>query len=214
MNRTTPEYREAVQKVKISFLTEKLGLDIHGIVHVGANDGYEMQWYRAMGIEYLIGVEPLPSAIALFHAHYPTIPLLEYALSDHSGWAELHVVTPGDGQGSSLLRECRPNPHYDYNTRVQVWMTRWDVILLMQRWIWPPDYDCLVMDVQGNEMAALRGFGESIRHFRMLNIECSREPVYEGGAPAHEVEAYLDAMGFERRSKIEEHDDVFFTRRK
>ena len=208
MTRGTPEYIEAVQRVKIDFFTEHLGLDINGILHAGTNDGYEMQFYRDMGIERLAGVEPLPSAIALFRKKYPWILLFEYALSDHSGKSPLTVVLPGDGQGSSLHAEVSPHPEYDYSTTIEVQAIRGDALPL------PWDlYNCLVMDVQGHELQALRGFGERLRGFQMLSVECSIEPVYHGGATAAEVEAYLDSMGFERRSPLEEHTDVFFTRR-
>ncbi len=207
MNRSTPEYREAVQRVKIDFFTEHLQMDIKGILHVGTNDGYEMHFYRAMGIEHLAGVEPLPSAISLFRNKYPDIPLFEYALSDRAGTADLNVVTPGDGQGSSLLVECRPNPDYDYNTRIEVEVVRGDYLPLD----WSL-YDCMVVDVQGLELEVLRGFGYRLLGFRMLNVECSIDPVYQGGAAASEVESYLNNMGFERRSPLEAHNDVFFTK--
>jgi len=210
MTRGTPEYIEAVQRVKIDFFTEPWGMgwDIKGILHVGTNDGYEMQFYRSMGIEHLAGVEPLPSAIAKFRDKYHDIPLLEFALSDYNGNAPLIVVLPGDGQGSSLYKESTPHPDYDYSTTVQVEVRRGDSLNLD----WSL-YDCMVMDVQGMELQALKGFGERLKGFRMLSIECSIDPVYVGEAPASEVEAYLASMGFERKTPLEVHNDVFFVRR-
>jgi FkbM family methyltransferase len=207
MNRGSPEYIEAVQRVKIDYFTEHLGLDIKGILHVGTNDGYEMQFYRSMGIEHLAGVDPLPSAIGLFREHYPDIPLFEYALSDVPGRAMLNVVTPGDGQGSSLLVECRPNPDYNYNSQVEVEVRRGDSLPIA----WE-NFDCMVVDVQGLELPVLVGFGDALRGFRMLNIECSIEPVYEGGARAADVDSYLASMGFVRKSDFEIHNDVFWVR--
>lgn len=205
ITRNTPEYRESIDRVKISYFTEQRGIDIRGILHVGTNDGYEVHYYKRMAIENLAGVEPLPSAIAAFRAAHPDILLFECALSDQPGKALLNVVTPGDGQGSSLLVECRPNPDYDYNTQVEVEVRRGDSLPL--DW---DRYDCLVVDVQGLELPVLRGFGERLRGFTMLNIECSAVPIYEGGVAASEVEAYLDTMGFVRMTPIPEHDDVFF----
>lgn len=208
MNRNSPLYIEAVQRVKIDFFTQQLGLDIKGILHVGTNDGYEMQFYRDMGIKHLAGVEPLPSAIKSFRESYPLIPLFDCALSDCDGTSWLTVVLPGDGQGSSLHAEVTPHPDYDYTTQIEVQVRRGDSIDID----WPL-FDCMVMDVQGHELPALRGFGERLRGFRMLSIECSIDPVYHGGAAADEVVAYLDSMGFSRRSPLEVHNDVFFTRR-
>ena len=208
----SPAYKDARWRVKINHFTEQ-GLQIKGIVHVGANDGYEMQFYQAMGIENLIGVEPLPSAAALFRAKYPSIRLLQCALSDHNDFRLLHV-TEGDGQGSSLLVDAYPNPQYKFLPDVDVAALRWDSLIDGAAYlpIDPALYDCLVMDVQGYEWEALHGFGKYLSYFNMLNIELSRKPVYEGGKPAQEVVDWLATQGFKQDSPIEEHDDVFFIR--
>jgi len=209
MNRGTPEYVESCQRVKVGYFTESdLHMDIKGIIHVGCNDGYEMHHYKLMGITNLIGVDPLPLACQKFRHLLPEIPLYECALSDEPGKAMLNVVTPGDGQGSSLLVECRPNPDYDYNTRIEVEVRRGDSLPL----VWEL-YDCLVVDVQGLELPVLKGFGEKLKWFKMLNIECSAVPVYEGGVPASEVDLYLNWQGFIRMTEIPEHDDILFVRK-
>lgn len=204
--RHTPEYKEAVQRVKLSYLTENLGLDIKGIIHVGANDGYEMQWYQKMGIRHLMGIEPLPSAIKLFKEHYPDIPLGEFALGDDERVATL-LIASGDGQGSSLLKE--KGTTWQFEGMVDVPMHRWDGITGIQHEL----YDCLVMDVQGYELPALVGFGKKLDYIRCINIELSKEPIYEGGAPAAQVIEYLESKGFVQMSRTEEHNDVFFVRK-
>ncbi len=209
MNRGTPEYIEHCQRVKVGWFTESdLKMDIHGIVHVGCGDGYEMHHYKLMGITNLVGVDPLPLACQKFRQLLPEIPLYECALSDVPGKAMLTVVTPGDGQGSSLLVECRPNPDYNYDTRIEVEVRRGDELPL----VWEL-YDCLVMDVQGNEGKALQGFGTKLDWFRMINVECSAVPIYEGGASANEVELFLNWRGFVRMTEIPEHDDVLYVRK-
>lgn len=207
MTRGTPDYIEAVQRVKIDFFTEPWGMnwDIKGILHIGTNDGYEMQFYRGMGIENLAGVDPLPSAATAFRDKYPDIPHFDCALGEKSGVACLNI-TPGDGQGSSLLREVIIPDYKIASQLVPVIPGVW----LPLEW---SNFDCMVMDVQGMELQALKGFGERLKGFPMLSIECSIDPVYVGEAPASEVEAYLDSMGFERKTPLEVHNDVFFVRR-
>ena len=208
---SSPEYREARWRVKINHFTEQ-GIQINGIVHVGTNDGYEMHWYKMMGIKHLIGVEPLPSAQILFGQKHPDVPLFPYALSDHDGTAVLHP-TEGDGQGSSLLVDAYPNPQYKFLPDVTVQLRRWDSIVRESTGLDFDLYDCLVMDVQGYEWEALHGFGEELQHFNMINVELSEKPVYEGGRPAKEVAAWLFSQGFWMDSPITEHDDVFFIRK-
>ncbi|MDD1678314.1 MAG: FkbM family methyltransferase [Methanomicrobiales archaeon] len=207
---SSPEYLEARWRVKINHFTEQ-GLQINGIVHVGTNDGYEMHWYKMMGIKHLIGVEPLPSAQELFGQKHPDLPLFGYALSDHDGIGVLHP-TEGDGQGSSLLIDAKPNPDYKFLPDVHVIVRRWDSIVRESVGFDFGLYDCLVMDVQGYEWEALHGFGDQLKHFNMINVELSEEPIYVGGRPAREVVEWLATQGFNIDSPITEHDDVFFIR--
>lgn len=206
----SPEYREARWRVKINHFTEQ-GIQINGIIHVGANDGYEMHWYKQMGIEHLIGVEPLSSAQILFGQKHPDVPLFGYALSDRDGVGVLHP-TEGDGQGSSLLVDAYPNPQYKFLPDVHVILRRWDSIVRECSGFDFDLYDCLVMDVQGYEWEALHGFGDTLQSVNMINVELSREPVYHGGRPAQEVADWLIKQGFLQDSPIETHDDVFFIR--
>lgn len=204
--RHTAAYKEAVQRVKLSYLTENLGLDIKGIIHVGSNDGYEMQWYRKMGIQHLMGIEPLPAACERFTQSYPTIPLGRFALGDQENVYKTLYIAPGDGQGSSFLREIG-KPHSEPVATVPV--HRWDSLIGIHHEL----YDCLVMDVQGFELPALMGFGTKLAFIQCINIELSKEPIYEGGAPAAEVIEFLDKAGFVQMSRTEEHNDVFFIRK-
>ena len=209
---SSPEYREARWRVKINHFTEQ-GIQIRGIIHVGTNDGYEMQWYKMMGIEHLIGVEPLPLARKLFKEKYPDIPLFECALSNIDGTGILHP-TEGDGQGSSLLIDAYPNPQYKFLDDQFVALHRWDTIVRQYGADLDFfDYDCLVMDVQGYEWEALHGFGDCLDTINLINVELSRVPVYHGGKPAQEVADWLVSRGFVQDSPIEEHDDVFFIRK-
>jgi hypothetical protein len=72
------------------------------------------------------------------------------------------------------------------------------------------DYDCLVVDTQGTELDVLKGMGHMLQNFKMLNIECSEEAVYDGEANAQEVIDYLLSRGFKQDSPIEPHNDIMF----
>ena len=216
MNRNTLAFQEAEYRVKISHFTNQ-GYDITGVVHVGTNDGYEMQWYKQMGIEFLIGFDPLPQAVVNFARKYPDIPIYQKALSDHDGWEQLNI-TYGDGAGSSLFRQINENgvveswtDNKDIVGRIPVQVMRFDA------WAMAHDfdadlYDCLVLDTQGNELDVLKGMGNYLHGFKYLNIELSREPVYEGETPAAGVAEWLEKHGYTLDSPIYDHNDSFFVR--
>lgn len=211
MNRDS-NYEEAKYRVKISHFTEQ-GFDIMGVVHVGTNDGYELEWYQKMGIEYFMGFEPLHSAVREFYSKYRVdfnkVVFLPFALGEFTGLQGL-IHGSGDGQSSSFREELTPKYLTDFVSRVPVYSFK---DLMNIYYFDLSKYDCLVVDVQGMELEVLKGFGDYLKRFKFLNIECSKTPVYRGEATADEVIDYLDAWGFDLDSEVEEHNDVFFIKR-
>lgn len=206
IDRANPYYQAAKDRVKIGFFTEK-GYDIRGVIHVGANDGYEVPYYLHMGIKNVLCFEPLAEARYEFKSRNPTVECVHYALGNYDGTGSL-CVTPGDGKGSSFL----PLPKWDTVVRTDtVEMVRFATIADA---VWKQgDYNCLVVDVQGMELDVLRGMDDHLKKFDFLSIECSQEPIYKGEAPADEVVRFLDRMGFQQDSPIQPHDDVMFINR-
>lgn len=217
----TEAYHEAHDRVKVGQFTER-GIDIRGVVHIGANDGYEVKWYRQLGAERVLAFEPLPAACERFRINYSSdanIHLVESACGSGDGEAVLHVVK-GDGQGSSLLPEVEDLPP-DFKQLVhpapkegdiRVPITRLDTWFNAHTDFSPSWYNCLVVDVQGYELETLKGAEAVLHLFDCLNIECSSLPIYEGEAPAAEVIAWLGARGFTPLNPAEEHDDILFVR--
>lgn len=210
IDRASPDYKSAKDRVKISHFIEK-GYDIRGVIHVGANDGYEVQYYLKMGIGNVLCFEPLAEArLTLLDSDFGpgaiTSLVHDCALGNYDGDGVLNV-TAGDGKGSSLL----PLPRWDKCVGQQSVSVRRFSTLYPDG---PSDrYNCLVIDVQGMELDVLRGMDEHLKKFDFLSVECSAVPVYKGEATATEVIAYLDRMGFHQDSPVAAHDDVMFINR-
>lgn len=200
-----PSWRHAEHHVKLSHFTRQ-GLEITGVVHVGTNDGYEIEHYLGLGASRVIGFEPLASAANLARERYAHDPvwIFGHGLSDRAETLTLNIAA-GDGQGSSFLPETSgPEPVAHLSCKV----VRFDSLTLSLAGI-----NTLVVDVQGMEMQVLRGFGERLKEFTFLNVECSRKPLYHGEYAAQEVVDYLVSQGFEQDSPIEDHNDVMFVRK-
>jgi FkbM family methyltransferase len=201
----SPEWLAAQDRVKISHFTRQ-GLQIKGVVHVGANNGYEIEHYLALGAERVWAFEPLYSAFAELRGRWgsnPRVKLSNLALSNRTGFAKL-LVTQGDGQGSSLLPGA-PSADYQIIEKQACETARYDALAGPGQ-----PYNTLVIDVQGHELEVLQGFGAALFDFDYLNIECSEQPIYQGGAAARQIVDYLANYGFEQDSPICPHDDVMF----
>lgn len=225
MNRALSTYEEAEAHNKLSHFTVQ-GFDLNGIIHVGANDGEEMENAHRMGVEHLIAFEPLKSAYDLLVANcgaYTTC--FDIGLHNEDTTAELYV-TAGDGKGSSILETNWDHPEVLRNwnqgqaaivgkeeitlRRFDTWIEEQDPQL--KHLIQAGHYDTLQLDTQGNEMEILEGMGEWIRKFKYLAIEISEVPVYKGETPGAEISDWLATQGFLRDSPITAHNDTFFIR--
>ncbi len=215
IDRNSPEYQKAKWRVKIGHAFLEKGLDIKGVIHVGANDGYEVEYYLKLGIENILCFEPLKTAFKKLeekYHHHSKVKAYNYGLGEFS-YTEKLIVADGDGQDSSFLN-LLDNKHKPDNKQRQssfVWPFTHCV------WIWGENvmslYDCLVIDVQGMELMVLKGFGNYLDEIDMISVECSRKPIYENGVPASEVIKFLVNKGFKQDSPIEDHNDIFFVRK-
>jgi FkbM family methyltransferase len=207
MNRNLPTFNESESQVKIAHFTRK-GFDIKGVIHVGINDGYEMDRYVGMGIENIIGIDPLPSVWDV-KKRLPSITVYQCALGSSFVTGQFFVTE--DPGGSSLLfpvdcfhREIR---------RIFVPVLKFTDLVSMAG-INLLNFDCLVLDVQGYELEVLVGMTHILSGFKFLNIECSleRNHGYEKAPNADDIIVYLKGYGFKRDTPIFEHDDIMFIR--
>src|SRR5438876_5289819 len=207
IDRASSQYQAAKDKVKIGYFTER-GHDVTGLIHVGANDGYEVDYYLEMGIKPILCFEPERTAREILQYRYgahPDVQIRREALGNLNCSAQLQVPHGGTG-GSSFL----PLPEWDRCIAVEV-VSIWRFASLASSFDLSL-YNCLVLDVQGMELDVLRGMDEYLCSFDFLNVECSEEPIYRGEARADEVIAYLRRMGFRQETPVQPHDDVLFIR--
>jgi len=219
MNRSLGTFKEGEDRVKISHFTQK-GLDITGVVHIGTNDWYEYDQYVKMGIEHLLGFEPLSEPVMRFNKNHPTLatPVIWVtALGNEDGEKEINVAY-GDQQCSSFY-----NLTEDYRKEYPEFHNIGKRIVSIKKFItWKAEnpqidlslYDCLVVDVEGFELEVLQGMGPYLEGFRMLNIECSGKKRYDVGPLAPEIITFLAGKGFTQDSPIEDYNDIFFLKTK
>jgi FkbM family methyltransferase len=194
-------------RAKVAHFTDR-GHSLHGVVHVGANDGEEIPWYLHMGHVPVLGFEPVPAAYALARSEFggdARVELINAALGGSNRSLQLHVDSTGTHKGSSRF----VIPGWAYGGTIMVPCHRFDL------WAGRRDlsaFDTLVIDVEGMELEVLEGFGVRLNEFDFLNIECSETPIFDGQAPASSVVDFVASRGFRLDSPIESHNDVMFIR--
>lgn len=230
MKRDIASYDQAEERNKLSHFTVQ-GYDLNGVIQAGANDGEEIDSFMRMGVEYLVGFEPLADAFeklktniahwkALSGLNPKQLEIYKLGLHDKNKMAILEV-TAGDGKGSSILPTVWDHPEVLKNWnqgqaaivgKEKIKLVRFDTWVRSHPEIDLSHYDTLQLDTQGNEMEILKGMGDLLKSFKYLCIELSITPVYKGETPGRQVAAWLKKQGFTLDSPIYEHNDCFFVR--
>jgi FkbM family methyltransferase len=170
------------------------------VVDVGASTGGFLDAVIAYcGVRKAWLIEPQPARCRELEDKYQGrgFTVFAGALSDYDGVAPMDILN--FDYSSSLLRPTRDaagSAEYDLGVRerIQVPVQTLDGLLAGAALAEP--IDLLKIDVQGNELRVLRGARQSLPRTRLIWVEVSFRPLYEGSAVFSEVYDFLHDHGF------------------
>jgi FkbM family methyltransferase len=192
------DYRAALKVARVAAAVEHerllRTLEIATVVDIGANRGqFALVSRRCFPNAEIISFEPLATPAARFRAalrHDPHVRLFPVAIGAEAGEATIHVAAEDDS--SSLLPMTELQTSLFSESREVA--TQTVQIERLEKCITPDDIRppaLLKIDVQGYELATLRGCQPLLNRFAYLYVECSFVELYQGQALADEVIAYL-----------------------
>ena len=198
------------------------------IVHVGAHYAEDAAVYEGLGAKTILWVEADPDTYAklcdiLAARPGPTRHIPHKALVSSDAGEQLSFNRFNqDGSSSSVYRSTEAYRDRFKSSRetgevLEMTTATLDQILAAHD-IRVGDYSkpMLVLDVQGHELAVLKGIGDLLNAFTFCKSEVSRVPMYEGGADFAEIDAHMKAHGFALVSHLYKlvptHGDVLFSK--
>ena len=193
-----PFSRSGLDGALVSFL----GADVPvTVVDVGASTGGFLDAVIAYcGVRKAWLIEPQPARCRELEEKYRgrDYAVFAGALSDHNGAAAMDIL---NFDYSSSLLKAMPDAagagrQLDLGVREQVEVPVRTLDSLLGSHASSEPIDLLKIDVQGNELKVLRGAEQSLRRTRLVWIEVSFRPLYEGSAVFSEVYDFLYAHGF------------------
>jgi len=168
------------------------------LVDVGVRWGFEPRWEALAGAARLIGFDADEDECDVLRGRHPGGTFVAAALSDTTGTATLHVAE--EPASSSLLE---PDAELIARRRGMETMreARRTAIATttLEAWAGPAGVtrvDGLKLDVQGAELAVLRGAGPLLDTVRVLDLEVEFNPIYRGQPLFADVDAFLRERGF------------------
>ena len=171
------------------------------VLDVGANVGqYGGELRRSGYLGHIVSFEPLTSAFGKLSARVAADAAwdcVHVALGEIAGETVIHVA--GNSYSSSLL------PMTDLHRRIapeSAYVADETVAMETLDFAAAPFLDgerrsLLKLDVQGYELAVLRGASETLKSVVVVEVEMSTRALYEGQPLWHEVVQFLAAAGFQ-----------------
>jgi FkbM family methyltransferase len=178
-------------------LKRKYGMDIKGIIHIGAHYGEEIEEYLNNGIQDIILFEPLSENFDILSEKVKNLNAniegYQVALGSKKEILTMYV-SDNEKQSSSLLK---PKVHLSHHPNVKFPSTEEVEVHLLD------DYDCknynfINMDVQGYELEVLRGGTKVLGQVDYVYCEVNRDEVYEGNAYVEQLDEFLSQYNMKR----------------
>ena len=178
------------------------GRKARGVLHVGAHYGLELEAYLSHGCRRVTFFEASPLVLSQLRAHVDfwrdwlavlgiqerlQVDVVECAVSDHEGEVCMHLA-----ELEMLSSLHQPTADWiQVQDRIRVPCARLEELVKT-----PADYNVLNLDVQGHELAVLRGAAALLPRLEAVLVELNYAARYQDEADPVAVDRVLAEAGF------------------
>ena len=188
--------------IPITELVTKYGVQANEVIHLGAHHAEEAASYAEAGAQRVIWIEGNPELMPTLEAELRRFSgqvAYNVLVSDVDG-AEVDFYVTNNRQSSSILPL---GTHSHHHPAIHVQKTVRLKTRRMDRFLDEVGIDTsgvkfLNVDLQGVELAALRGLGERLGTIDFIYTEVNTGEVYAGCATIGELDRFLLSRGFVR----------------
>jgi FkbM family methyltransferase len=181
--------------IKFSNLMKKYKLNIKGILHVGAHECEEEKDYHAFGIKKIIWLEALQEKVNK-HKNKNIHQIVVDVIDNN----EVTFNITNNHQSSSIyeLKEhLKHHPSIHVTEKRTLKTKRIDTLFKEQNI--PSNYANFAnLDIQGNELNALKSMGDILQNIDYIYSEVNTDYLYKDIALLPEIDEYLKEKGFKR----------------
>jgi FkbM family methyltransferase len=195
--------------ISLDYLVKKYNLKINSVLHVGAHECEEMEFYlnNNISIEDVIWVEAQPQIVEKMKMYNPKYKIFNRAISDENN-KEIDFIVTNNGQSSSMLElgeHKKYHPHVFESYRIKMKTSTLDTFIEEEN-IDMTKVNFLNMDIQGAELLALKGMPNNLKYIDYIYLEVNDTYIYENCGLIAEIDEFLNNHGF---SRVETHMTEF-----
>lgn len=178
-------------------ICKKYGIQINGVIHVGAHFGEESSTYKKLNINNIIYFEPVKKTFKTLKENCINgEELYNIALGNHDGFIEMYVEDLDSFGCHSILKPSDNYKNISFSTKELVEIKKLDSLAIDFS-----KYDMLNIDVQGFELEVLKGSESSLKNIKYIMTEVNRKTNqkdfdYFGCVDISQVIYFLNKNGF------------------
>jgi FkbM family methyltransferase len=173
---------------------------IHGVLHIGAHDCEELEFYNKLGIESekVVWIEAILSKVN--EVKNRGIPNVYNAVITDKDDEEVELNVSNNVQSSSVLEfgtHSQEHPSVVYVDKIKSKSITVDSFFKRNN-LDASDYDFWNFDIQGAELMALKGAIQSIQYAKALYLEVNEKELYKKCGLITEIDDFLSSYHFKR----------------
>jgi len=193
-----------------------------GVLHVGACEAEERDWYYTKGFEPIYYIEANPQKSFIIQDNireYENQYVITAAISNEETVSDFYITNYGGISSSLLFPNLRPeiydNQSHTIEKIIQV-KTQTLESVINNFEIPIKDINFLVMDIEGSELNALKSLKGLIVNFDYILAEYHTFENYMGCPKVEDLVIFLKQFGFQEIVRVdsgEEWGDILFEKR-
>lgn len=188
--------------IDISTLLTKITKPIKGVIHIGAHECEERDFYINhfnINDNNIIWIDALEEKVNKMKASNNKLLIFNECISNEDNKDVSFMVT-NNYQSSSILNlkthiQEHPWVHEIYRISMK---TKTLKTFYKNNQLNINDYNFINIDIQGAELMALKGADDILNNIDYLYLEVNEKELYDGCALLPELEEYLSKYGFKR----------------
>lgn len=187
----------------LKYCFDKYGIKPNGVLHIGASEGQERDFYESLGAKRVYWIEAIPDVFFKLKQNLSTYPrqiAILACVSNRNHDKVKFNISNNECQSSSMLElgeHLVAHPEVSFVNQIELETWRTDTLLEVMGFDFSM-LDFLNIDLQGAELLALEGMGNILDQFKSINIELNKRSTYVGCALVEDVDYFLLQHGFER----------------
>jgi FkbM family methyltransferase len=196
-------------------LFKKYNIPPKGVIHVGAHEGGEVEFYQELNIPKMVFIEANPEVYKRLVENVKDlldVRTICMAISNETGTCDLHI-TSMDQSSSILSLKYHKTVYPDIVEAACIEVPCSTLDNLFEGLL---DFNFINIDIQGAELLAFQGAENLLKNYVVaINTEVNYKEMYEGCALKKDIDKFLGRFGFVCKETITPHPtwgDAFYVK--